>query len=252
MSSQTPLNTGTHTTFYTERRAPYQTEVPLRPETPPPPPPPDSPTTTIPKPRAPYPSWKISHVWFHLPPGAEDFHDNTWPPYRHGLWIEHGPAGRGHLHHVVGNSSDREGLIYAVKHFKHPITNEPTYAGETVIGYLSPERYPDLKQAFLTCQPPLQQKKYNRRTDVTEPFGVNEDGQTVFYSQYRLDNFMFPPLKLDRYFVKLQLLEKVREMKLSRSQAGDYVVLSGFFPAEEWDEPEVLGLGLGSAGKGSG
>ncbi|PYH39263.1 uncharacterized protein BO87DRAFT_412178 [Aspergillus neoniger CBS 115656] len=184
-----------------------------------------------------------------FPPAPKDFHDNTWPPYRHGLGIEHGPAGRGHLHHVVGNSSDREGFIYAVKHFKHPITNEPTYAGETVIGYLSPERYPDLKQAFLTCQPPLQQKKYNRRTDVTEPFGVTEDGQTVFYSQYRLDNFMFPPLKLDRYFVKLQLLEKDREMKLSRCQAGDYVVLSGFFGAEEWDEPE---LGVGFAGEGSG
>ncbi|EHA22095.1 hypothetical protein ASPNIDRAFT_40979 [Aspergillus niger ATCC 1015] len=182
MSSQTPFDTEIRSTPYTDRKVPIQTEVPLRTKTPPPPPPPDEPTTTTtPKPKAPYPSWKISHVWFHVPPGGEDSHDNSWPHYRHGLWVEHGPNGRGHLHHAIGNVSNREGLIYAVKHFKYPITNEPTYAGETVIGYLSPERYPELKQKFMKCQPPAQQKKYNRRTDVTEPFRINEDDHIAFY-----------------------------------------------------------------------
>ncbi|GKZ99814.1 hypothetical protein AnigIFM60653_006871 [Aspergillus niger] len=251
MSSQPPFDTEIRSTPYTGRKVPIQTEVPLRTKTPPPPPPPDEPTTTTtPKPKAPYPSWKISHVWFHVPPGGEDFHDNSWPHYRHGLWLEHGPNGRGHLHHAIGNVSNREGLIYAVKHFKYPITNEPTYAGETVIGYLSPERYPELKQKFMKCQPPSQQKKYNRRTDVTEPFRINEDDHIAFYSQYRLERFMFPPLKTDRYFVKLQLLEKVREMPLSRAGNGEHVVLSGFFPIEEWDAPEEPRYS--SAGEGSG
>ncbi|GKZ16553.1 hypothetical protein AbraIFM66951_000214 [Aspergillus brasiliensis] len=236
MSGQTPSNTETRTTYHTERRGPIQTEVPFRPKTPPPQPPDES--TTHPKPRAPYPSWKISHVWFHVPPGAEDFHDRSWPWYRHGLWIEHGPQGRGHLHHAIGNVSDKEGLTYAVKHYKYPITNEPTYAGETVIGYLSPERYPDLKEKFLKCQAPSQQKKYNRLRNITEPFWINENDQTAFYTSDTLESYSFPPLKMDRYFIKVQLLEKVKEMPLSRTEAGDYVVLSGFFPVEEWDAPE--------------
>ncbi|PYI05247.1 hypothetical protein BO78DRAFT_318636 [Aspergillus sclerotiicarbonarius CBS 121057] len=177
-----------------------------------------------------HPTYRIAHVWFNIPSGAEDPHVHA-PQYRHGLWVEKEAAGAGDLHHVIGSISQVEGMRYEIRPFDRNITNEPSFSKQSTIGYLSLSCYENLKEEFAECATPSQQKDWNESTNTTEPidYGVQPP---LFYTSSQLKNFQFPTLTTDRDFVERQLLPRVWDFAVSFDEYEDQ--LNGFFPVADW------------------